>query len=51
MIANIKDTISFLNGLDYSDKFQDFLEFNKRLDTIRNQGPIESIIPEMSNYV
>lgn len=48
---NILDTINYLNGVDQSSKFNDFLEFNNKLDFIRNQGPIQKIIPEFLNYV
>ena len=48
---NILDTINYLNGVDQSQKFKDFLEFNNRLDTSRKQGPIHLIIPEFINYV
>ncbi len=47
----IDNVIKFLNGDDYSHQWQDFLEFNRRLDLTRNQGPIELIVPEFKPYV
>jgi hypothetical protein len=47
----IQDNINYLQARDCSDRWQEFLEFNRELDKSRGQGPIESIIPEFKPYV
>jgi len=47
----IQDNINFLKADDLSEYWQDCLEFNRRLDATRKQGPIEKIISEFKPYV
>lgn len=47
----IDNVIKFLNGDDYHNLWNDYLEFNKRLDSTREQGPITVIVPEFIDYV
>jgi hypothetical protein len=47
----IKDNINYLRAKDQSHLWPDFLEFNRKLDLTRNQGPLEKIIPEFARYV
>ena len=52
MIRNqIKDNINYLLAADQSEKWLDFIEFNRRLDKSRNQTSIEEIFPEFKPYV
>ena len=46
----IKDNINYLQAKDQSHLWQDFLEFNRRLDVTRNQSLIEAV-PEFADYV
>ncbi len=50
-LNHIDNIISFVHGEDHSHLFQDFLDFNKKLDTSRNQGPIDNIFPDFKPYV
>lgn len=50
-LRQIEDNINYLEARDCSDKWSEFLEFNRQLDISRNQGPIENIIPEFKPYV
>lgn len=50
-LRQIEDNINYLQARDCSDKWTEFLEFNRQLDISRNQGPIENIIPEFKDYV
>jgi hypothetical protein len=47
----IQDNINFLKSRDLSNLWGKTVEFNRRLDQTRNQGPLEKIIPEFANYV
>ena len=42
-IQQIQDNINFLEAQDLSDKWNDTLAFNHRLDNSRNQGPFEKV--------
>ena len=47
----LQDNINYLKAKDQHHRWNDMLEFNRRLDKTRNQGPIESIVPEFKSYV
>lgn len=47
----IKDNINYLRAKDQHHLWSDFVAFNKQLDVVRNQGPLQSVIPEFKNYV
>lgn len=47
----IQDNINFLKANDLSEYWNDCVEFNRRLDATRNQGPLEKVIPEFKPYV
>lgn len=47
----IQENITHIWAKNQSHLWQDFLEFNRKLDITRNQGPIELIIPEFKSYV
>lgn len=47
----IQENITHVWAKNQSHLWQDFLEFNRKLDITRNQGPIELIIPEFKPYV
>jgi hypothetical protein len=47
----IDNIINYVWGEDHNDKWNDYLEFNRRLDRTRTQGPVENIIPEFKPYV
>ena len=49
-LDQIKDNINYLNAKDQSDKWQDCLEFNRRLDVTRNQSFLD-VTPEFKQYV
>jgi sulfatase maturation enzyme AslB (radical SAM superfamily) len=46
----IKDNINYLQAKDQHNLWNDFVEFNRRLDTTRNQSLLEAI-PEFKPYV
>ena len=50
-LRQIDDNINYLEARDQSDKWNDFLEFNRNLDATRKQGPIETVVPEFKPYV
>jgi len=50
-LQQIQDNINFLQAEDLSECWQDCLEFNRKLDATRNQGPLEKIIPQFKPYV
>jgi len=50
-LQQIKDNINFLQAEDLSQYWKECLEFNRKLDFSRKQGPIEKIIPEFKPYV
>jgi hypothetical protein len=47
----IQDNINYLQARDLSHLWPDFVEFNRKLDTSRNQGPLELAVPEFAPYV
>lgn len=47
----IQDNINYLQAKDQNNLWADFVEFNRRLDKTRRQGPLEKIIPEFAAYV
>jgi len=47
----INDNINFLEARDLSHLWSKTIEFNRKLDLTRNQGPLEKIIPEFKPYV
>ena len=47
----INDNINFLKGTDLSHLWPKTVEFNRRLDLTRNQGPFEKVIPEYAPYI
>ena len=49
-LGQIQDNINYLNARDQSDKWQDCVEFNHRLDKTRNQS-FELVTPEFKQYV
>lgn len=46
----IRDNINYLQAKDQSHLWLDFLEFNRRLDSIRNQSLLKAV-PEFAAYV
>jgi hypothetical protein len=48
--GQIQDNINYLQARDQSDKWQDCVEFNRRLDKTRNQSFID-VTPEFKPYV
>jgi sulfatase maturation enzyme AslB (radical SAM superfamily) len=47
----INDNINFLTAKDLSYMWPKTVEFNRRLDSSRNQGPFEKVVPEFAPYV
>lgn len=47
----IQDNINFLQATDLNQYWQDCVDFNRKLDITRNQGPFEKINPEFQDYV
>jgi hypothetical protein len=47
----IQDNINFLKNKDMSHLWPKTVEFNRRLDLSRKQGPFEKVIPEYAPYV
>lgn len=50
-LTQIQDNINFLKAVDLSEHWSDCVQFNRKLDASRKQGPIEQIIPEFKPYV
>jgi len=50
-LQQIQDNINFLQAEDLSEHWQDCVEFNRKLDATRNQGPLEEVISEFKPYV
>lgn len=48
-LKQIDGVINYLNATDQSDKWQDCIEFNRRLDVTRNQSFFD-VTPEFKNY-
>ncbi len=49
-LGQIQDNINYINARDQSDKWQDCIEFNQRLDKTRNQS-FTDVNPEFKPYV
>ena len=47
----IQDNINYLQAKDQNHLWPDFVEFNRRLDATRHQGPLVSIVPEFKPYI
>jgi sulfatase maturation enzyme AslB (radical SAM superfamily) len=47
----ITDNIQYLRAKDQHNLWTDFVEFNRRLDATRHQGPLEKIMPEFTKYI
>jgi sulfatase maturation enzyme AslB (radical SAM superfamily) len=47
----ITDNINYLRAKDQSHLWQDFIEFNRRLDVVRKTGPLEIVVPEFKDYL
>jgi sulfatase maturation enzyme AslB (radical SAM superfamily) len=50
-LQQIQDNINYLQAKDQNNLWPDFLEFNRKLDITRSQGPLERIVPEFKRYV
>lgn len=50
-LQQIQDNINYLKAKDQSHLWEDCIEFNRRLDASRGQGPFEEINPEFKKYV
>ena len=50
-LRQIQDNINFLQAKDLHQYWDDCVDFNRKLDATRNQGPFEKINPEFANYV
>jgi MoaA/NifB/PqqE/SkfB family radical SAM enzyme len=50
-LAQIDGIINFIQSKDASNLWSETIRFNKILDSKRNQGPLEFIIPEFAPYV
>ena len=50
-LRQIQDNINFLQAKDLHQYWDDCVDFNRKLDETRNQGPFEKINPEFANYV
>jgi hypothetical protein len=50
-LQQIQDNINFLKARDLNQYWMDCVDFNRKLDITRNQGPFEKINPEFADYV
>lgn len=50
-LQQIRDNINYLRAKDQHNLWADFVEFNRKLDATRHQGPLEKVIPEFAPYV
>ena len=50
-LQQIQDNINFLQARDLHEHWNDCVDFNRKLDATRKQGPFEKINPEFANYV
>lgn len=50
-MQQINDNINYLNGHDQSDKWDDFVEFNRRLDISRKSKSLVEVVPEFKNFI
>jgi hypothetical protein len=46
----IKDNINYLRAKDQNHLWNDFIEFNQKLDATRNQNLLD-VVPEFKPYV
>ena len=51
LLRQIEDKINYLNAKDMSHLWDDFIEFNTRLDASRGQMSIIDLVPEFKDYV
>jgi hypothetical protein len=51
LLRQIEDNINYLNAKDMSHLWDDFIEFNTRLDASRGQMSIIDLVPEFKDYV
>ena len=49
-LTQINGVINYINATDQSDKWQDCIAFNKKLDATRNQSFVQ-VTPEFEPYV
>lgn len=49
-LGQIQDNINYINAVDQSNKWEDCIEFNHRLDKTRKQS-FEEVTPEFKKYV
>jgi len=47
----IQDNINYLQAKDQNNLWNDFISFNRNLDRSRNQGPLETVVPEFKLYL
>ena len=50
-LQQIKDNINYLRAKDQNNLWDDFVQFNTRLDITRNQGPLKTVVKEFAPYV
>lgn len=50
-LQQIKDNVNYLRAKDQNHLWNDFVQFNTRLDITRNQGPLETVVKEFAPYV
>ena len=50
-LQQINDNINYLKGHDQSNNWNDFLEFNKRLDNTRKGKSLIEVLPEFKDYI
>lgn len=49
-LGQVQDNINYIRAVDQSDKWEDCVEFNRRLDISRNQS-FTDVTPEFKDYV
>jgi len=47
----IQDNVNYLMAKDQHHLWADFVQFNRKLDAVRKQGPLEKVVPEFAPYV
>jgi MoaA/NifB/PqqE/SkfB family radical SAM enzyme len=50
-LGQIQDNINYINAIDQSDKWEDCVEFNRRLDASRNSKSFTDVTMEFKDYV
>jgi hypothetical protein len=50
-LGQLQDNINYLQARDQSDKWNDCIEFNHRLDRSRNTWKFEAVTPDFKPYV